>query len=195
VGGEVDEKVDVRIIAAGNRPLRDLVAEGRFREDLYYRLSVVTLRIPPLRERLDDIPALASHFLVEFAREHGGGRKRLSREALAKLLRSPWPGNVRQLRHALESAVVLCEGDVIEADTLRTAESSPTPSVSAQTAVSGTQGGAPSPLAVRKASERQKILDALEEANWNKVRAAQLLGMPRRTLYRRLREYGFLEEE
>ncbi len=189
VGGERDEKVDVRIVAASNRALRDLVAEGRFREDLFYRLCVVSVRIPALRERLDDIPALAGHFLGEFAKEQGGSRKRLSREALARLLRAAWPGNVRQLRHALESAAVLCDGDVIEADMIRVSDATatvPPAAVSATTA-------APSPLAVRKASERQKIIDALEEANWNKVRAAQVLGMPRRTLYRRLQEYGLLE--
>jgi DNA-binding NtrC family response regulator len=150
------------------------------------------VRIPALRERLDDIPALATHFLAEFGREQGVGRRRLSRDALAKLLRAPWPGNVRQLRHTLESAAVLCEGDVIEAEMLRVGESAPTVAPSA-TGTPSQPGAAPSPLAVRKASERQKILDALEECAWNKVRAAQVLGMPRRTLYRRLREYGLLE--
>ena len=111
-------------------------------------------------------------------------------DALTRLLRAPWPGNVRQLRHTLESAAVLCDGDVIEADMLRVADAGPTTSGTP----SATPSSAPSPLAVRKASERQKILDALEEANWNKVRAAQVLGMPRRTLYRRLQEYGLLEE-
>ncbi len=193
VGGEREEKVDVRIVAASNRALKELVADGRFREDLYYRLSVVTLRIPPLRERLDDIPALATHFLAEFAREQSTPRRRLSREALAKLLRAPWPGNVRQLRHTLESAAVLCEGDVIEADVLRVGEIPATPAVQPGATGTSLPAASPSPMAVRKASERQKILDALEEVNWNKVRAAQVLGMPRRTLYRRLREYGLLE--
>ena len=192
VGSESDVAVDARVVAASNRPLKDLVADGRFREDLFYRLSVVTVRIPALRERLDDVPALATHFLAEFGREQGVGRRRLSRDALAKLLRAPWPGNVRQLRHTLESAAVLCEGDVIEADMLRVGESAPTVAPSA-TGTPSQPGAAPSPLAVRKASERQKILDALEECAWNKVRAAQVLGMPRRTLYRRLREYGLLE--
>ena len=146
------------------------------------------VRIPPLRERLDDIPALATHFLAEFAREHGAPRRRLSRDALAKLLRAAWPGNVRQLRHALENAAVLSEGDTIEADLLRVGE----PEAPAAGA-SVPPTGAPTPMAVRKASERQKILDALEATNWNKVKAAELLGMPRRTLYRRLEEFGLLE--
>ncbi|MFO0605053.1 MAG: sigma 54-interacting transcriptional regulator [Polyangiales bacterium] len=190
VGSEREEAVDIRLVAAARRPLLELVAEGRFREDLYYRLGVVTVRIPPLRERLDDIPALATHFLAEFAREHGGARRRLSREALGKLLRAAWPGNVRQLRHALENAAVLCEGDTIEADLLRVGEAEPAP---VGVGVGAAPAAAPSPMAVRKAAERQKILDALEATNWNKVKAAELLGMPRRTLYRRLEEFGLLE--
>jgi serine/threonine-protein kinase PknK len=188
VGSEREEAVDIRVVAAARRPLTELVAEGRFREDLYYRLGVVTVRIPPLRERLDDIPALATHFLGEFAREQGGARRRLSREALAKLLRAAWPGNVRQLRHALENAAVLCEGDTIEAELLRVGEAE----VAAPT-FPAAPSAAPSPMAVRKAAERQKILDALEFTNWNKVKAAEHLGMPRRTLYRRLEEFGLLE--
>ncbi len=198
VGGEREESIDVRVIVASNRALEDLVREGRFREDLFYRLAVVTLRLPPLRSRPDDIPALASHFLAQIAAEHSIGRKRLSREAVARLLRAPWPGNVRQLKHTLESAAVLADGDVIEADALGIdARPETTPSAIAATP-SG--AGAPdrpkpaSPVALRKAAERQRILDALEQVNWNKVRAATVLAMPRRTLYRRLREYGLLVE-
>jgi transcriptional regulator with GAF, ATPase, and Fis domain len=191
VGSEREEPVDLRVVAAARRPLLELVAEGRFREDLYYRLGVVTVRIPPLRERLDDIPALATHFLAEFARDHGAPRRRLSRDALAKLLRAAWPGNVRQLRHALENAAVLSEGDTIEADLLRVGEAEAV--VTGASVPPSSPSAAPSPMAVRKASERQKILDALESTNWNKVKAAELLGMPRRTLYRRLEEFGLLE--
>jgi transcriptional regulator with GAF, ATPase, and Fis domain len=191
VGGEREESVDVRYVVATNRALKDLVQEGRFREDLFYRLSVVTIRLPPLRARIDDIPALASHFLARIAEEHGVTRRRLSREALHKLLRAPWPGNVRQLRHVLESAAVLSEADVIDADQLAIDEPSPGAS---PPAASGSIPPAASPLAVRRAAERQRILEALEQANWNKVRAATVLGMPRRTLYRRLREFGLLDE-
>ncbi len=188
VGADRDEPVEVRLVAATNRPLKDLVSEGRFREDLYYRLAVVTLRVPSLRDRLEDIPSLATHFLAGFAEEQGGSRKRLSREALQRLLRAAWPGNVRQLRHALESAAVLCEDEVIDAEELSLGDDRPSlvpppPGVTAGPTVS----------AVRKASERQRIVDALEQVNWNKVRAAQALKMPRRTLYRRLKEYGLLD--
>ncbi len=189
IGSEREETVDVRVIAASNKPLKQLVADGKFREDLYYRLSVVTLTVPPLRERPDEIAALATHFLQKIADEQGLPRKRLSREALAKLQRAPWPGNVRQLQHVLESAFVLGEGVTIEAEHLAIDQASEAHSV-AGTGV----GAVGSPSSLRRAAERQKIVDALEAANWNKVKAASLLGMPRRTLYRRLREYGLLDE-
>jgi len=194
VGSEQDEPVDARIIAASQRPLVELTREGRIREDLYYRLSVVTLRVPPLRERLEDIPALAAHFLATFAEAQGTPRKRLSREAMTRLLGADWPGNVRQLRHVLESASVLADGPVIEADALALPRAAPlvSPTVTASVTPGPTGGGAFT--AVRKASERQRIVDALEQVNWNKVRAAVVLGMPRRTLYRRLKEYGLLDE-
>jgi DNA-binding NtrC family response regulator/tetratricopeptide (TPR) repeat protein len=185
VGAELEESVDVRVIASSNKVLKDLVAQGGFREDLYYRLSVVTIRLPSLRQRADEIPALASHFLARFAEDNGMPRKKLSREALAKLLRAPWPGNVRQLRHVLESAAVLVDGDVIEPEALALDESIERASVVPASA---------SPMALRKAAERQRIVDALESCNWNKVKAASVLSMPRRTLYRRLKEYGLLDE-
>ncbi len=110
VGGSELIEVDFRLLAATNRDLEKEVAEGRFREDLYYRLKVVTLRIPPLRERPSDIPVLAEHFLAGFYQEHGKPAKRLSAEALEVLARYPWPGNVRQLRNVMESVVVFHQG-------------------------------------------------------------------------------------
>jgi serine/threonine-protein kinase PknK len=201
VGAERDEAIDVRVVAAGNRSLQEMVAAGRFREDLYYRLAVVTLHIPPLRERVEDIPALAAQFLTDFATSQGGERKRLSREALARLMRAPWPGNVRQLRHALESATVLAERDVIEADALAVGDETRGASVAPPAAAMGPEvtvsppgtSVRASPAAVRRAQERQRIVDGLEACNWNKVKAAEHLGMPRRTLYRRLKEYGLLD--
>jgi DNA-binding NtrC family response regulator len=185
VGAEFEEPVDVRVIASSNKVLKDLVAQGGFREDLYYRLSVVTIRLPSLRQRAEEIPALASHFLARFAEDNGMPRKKLSREALAKLLRAPWPGNVRQLRHVLESAAVLADGEVIEPEALPLDEGAERASVAPASV---------SPKALRKAAERQRIVDALESCNWNKVKAAAALSMPRRTLYRRLKEYGLLDE-
>ena len=191
VGSEVEEDVDLRVIAAVNRPLRDLVAEGRFREDLYYRLSVVSLRLPPLRERLDDLPALANHFLTRFAEEQGITRKRLAAESVVRLTRGRWPGNVRQLRHVLESAAVMADNDVIEADQLQF-DTTDAAAIAPSTAPSAPPP-AGSPRSARKTAERQRIVEALEQANWNKVRAAEILKMPRRTLYRRLEEFGLLD--
>jgi DNA-binding NtrC family response regulator len=202
VGGERDEAVDVRVLAATHRPLEELVRENRFREDLFYRLSVVTLKLPPLRSRADDIPSLASHFLTAIAESHRAPRKRLTRDALNKLLRAPWPGNVRQLKHVLESAVVLADGDVIDAEALSIegprGGTAPPPEPHAATEGTTQRTTATrvtSPSKARKAAERQRILDALEHVNWNKVKAAKALDMPRRTLYRRLREYGLLDED
>ena len=125
--------------------------------------------------------------LASFAEEHGGPRRKLTREALRRVMQHPWPGNVRQLRHALESAAVMCEGEVIDAEAIPLPQAVSEPRVASPS----TQGA--SPTVVRKATERQRILDALEQTNWNKVRAAEVLGMPRRTLYRRLRDFGLLD--
>src|SRR5918992_1560681 len=115
VGGGELIPVDFRLIAATNRDLEKEVADGRFREDLYYRLKVVTLRIPPLRERPEDVPLLAEHFLALFTEEHGKPPKRLAPEALELLARFPWPGNVRQLKNVIESVVVFHQGELVEA--------------------------------------------------------------------------------
>lgn len=113
VGGSELIDVDFRLIAATNKDLEKEIAEGRFREDLFYRLKVVTLKIPPLRDRRDDIPRLAEHYLILICREHGREAKRFSREALAALSAYPWPGNVRELRNAVESVVIFHRGDVV----------------------------------------------------------------------------------
>jgi DNA-binding NtrC family response regulator len=118
VGGSELIDVDFRLIAATNKDLEKEIADGRFREDLYYRLKVVTLRIPPLRDRRDDIPRLAEHYLILICREHGREAKRFSREALAALSAYPWPGNVRELRNAVESIVIFHRGDVVRVSDL-----------------------------------------------------------------------------
>src|SRR5690606_29620653 len=117
VGGTRDIRVDVRIVAATNRDLARAMAEGAFREDLFYRLNVVSVTIPPLRERRDDVPALAAHFVARAAREAGVRAPRLSEGAIRALTRHAWPGNVRELQNAIERAVVLARSDVLtEAD-------------------------------------------------------------------------------
>jgi transcriptional regulator with GAF, ATPase, and Fis domain/tetratricopeptide (TPR) repeat protein len=178
VGGTRDVRVDVRVVAATHRPLEELVASGKMREDLYYRLHVVVIPVPPLRERREDIPLLVEHILAGLAERTGGPVRALTRRALRALCDQPWPGNVRQLEHALTQACVMAESEVLDlADLAHVLE-----------------GGAGRPARARPAEdrrsrERQRILEALEECGWNRSRAAEVLGMPRRTFYRRLAEY------
>ena len=187
--------VDVRVVCATQRPLRDLVAAGTFREDLYYRLEVVVVPLPPLRERRDDIPLLADHFLARFA-EKGGARRRMSRGAIERLMSHPLRGNVRQLEHLLLNASVMGTGEVVLAADLAL-EGSPGPL--GELAHEERPTADPTPvekLAATpmdyKAEERRRILEALDQHAWNRARAARALGMARRTFYRRLKEHEIL---
>ena len=198
IGGEVDEDIDVRIISASNKSLKELVTQGVFREDLFYRLHVVEVRLPPLRERADDIPALCDHFLKQIAEREGREVKRVSREALAVLMQHALPGNVRQLEHLLLNATVMVESDVIEAEDLAlgglTAVDSAMASRVAATVAEVPVGEAPAQsFEDFKTDEKQRILQALEQNGWNRAKAARALGIPRRTFYRRLKEHGILQ--
>jgi DNA-binding NtrC family response regulator len=200
VGGSELIPVDFRLVAATNRDLEKEVAGGRFREDLYYRLKVVTLRIPPLRERPGDIPQLAEHFLTLFCQEHGKPPKRLGVGALEILSRYPWPGNVRQLRNVIESAVVFSQGDEITPADLpievRESSSVSAAGASAQITV-GAAGAAGGPRTMADI-ERQAILETLESTGGHRAKAADLLGIGLRTLQRKLKEYkdeGYIQED
>ncbi len=185
VGGANEERVDVRIIAATNRDLEQMVREGTFREDLYYRLHVVELRVPPLRERSEDVLPLIDHFLGVFATKHRREKKSVSREALRRLTAYEWPGNVRQLEHVLLNAWLMSEGSEIGTDDIQLPDQSRPAS----------SRSAPRPArseAEYKDSEKDRILRALAACNWNRVKAAELTGIPRRTFYRRLKEFGIL---
>jgi serine/threonine-protein kinase PknK len=178
VGGMRDVRVDVRVVAATHRPLEELVATGQMRQDLYYRLHVVVIPVPPLRERREDIPLLVEHILAALAERTGGPMHGLTRRALRALCEQPWPGNVRQLEHALTQACVMAEGEVLDlADLAHALDRRAGAAAAAR------------PVEDRRARERQRILDALEKSGWNRSRAAEQLGMPRRTFYRRLAEY------
>jgi DNA-binding NtrC family response regulator len=176
----------VRLIAATHRNLEEAVAAGSFREDLFYRINVLRLHVPALRERTADIPLLAETFLSEFGRRDQQPDRTLTQAALAHLAAYPWPGNVRQLRNTIERLAVLCDRDVIDVQDL--------PDVMRH-------GPMTSP-AYRKLGqdltladvEREHILAVLRRVDGNRSRAAEILGMPRRTLYRRLQEYGILDE-
>jgi DNA-binding NtrC family response regulator len=183
VGGTRVIKVDVRIIAATNRDLAARVAEGAFREDLYYRLNVFPILVPPLRGRREDIPRLAEALLAEAGADAGLPPKRLSAAAMKALLAYRWPGNVRQLRNALETAAIIAAGDTIEADDL--------PPEVTGTAMLPPSAGAPIPLPGPQTIEeagREAIRAALEKTGGNKTQAAKLLGIGLRTLHRKLKQ-------
>ena len=173
VGSTRARTVDVRVIAATNKDLEREVEQGRFRDDLYWRLNVIPIHVPPLRERTADIPLLAEHFLAD---------RRLSTEALALLTGYPWPGNVRELRNAIERAMTLAAADEIRADDLPERIRRAVPS--APLIADGSR---------RQASlrdvEREYILEILRQVGGNKSRAAEILGLDRKTLYRKLEEY------
>jgi len=191
IGGEEEEKIDVRFIAASNRSLADLVQAQRFREDLYYRLNVVAITLPPLRDRREDIPLLCQHFLETFAQRDGLPEKRLSREAHERLLLHPLPGNVRQLEHLLLQAWVMVEGNTIESADLAL-DGDAAADADAGLHEEPARVVAPANLKDFRENERRNILAALEAHGWNRARAAKALGMPRRTFYRRLQEHSIL---
>jgi len=181
VGGNETIKVDVRIVTATNQNLRELVAAGRFREDLFYRLNVVGLHLPPLRERRADIPQLALHFLKHYAANNGSNVTRFSDEALEALADHAWPGNVRQLENAIEHAVVFASGDCIEASHL--------PPELREGPAKG-ERLPPVPGANMLELERYAILKTLEAVGGSTRRTAELLGMSVRKIQYRLRQYG-----
>ncbi len=185
VGSNKTLTSDVRIVAATNKNLRSLVQAGTFREDLFFRLSVVEVSLPPLRERVEDIPLLANAFVHEFARENGKSITGISVEAAGLLMRHRWPGNVRELRTAMEHAAVLCRGEQILPrdlpNSVRTPES--------VTPLSGPVEPASSSVATVKDAEKQLIINALNETRGNRTLAAQKIGMSRRTFHRRLHHY------
>jgi len=183
VGSNKTLTADVRLITATNKRLEDLVKAGTFREDLYYRLCVVEICLPPLRERTSDIPLLAQSFLREFSREMGKDVKDFTVEALEALIHYSWPGNVRELRSALERAVVLCRGDRITVRDLPVAMRE-----GPGAAATPRQLLAQNDLTVKEA-EKQLIMRALKEANGNRTQAAARIGMSRRTLHRKLHSH------
>jgi DNA-binding NtrC family response regulator len=184
VGGNKTIEVDVRLVAASNRNLKKLVAEGKFRDDLYYRLGVVTVTLPALRERRDDIPLLVRAFLDEFNAENGKNVTELTGDAMSVLMAYDWPGNVRELRNAIEQMVVLARSERL---TVRDVPAS-IRGAADLSKVSVVRSG----MTVEEA-ERQLILQALKESGQNRTLAARKIGISRRTLHRKLKKFG-LEE-
>jgi transcriptional regulator with GAF, ATPase, and Fis domain/tetratricopeptide (TPR) repeat protein len=218
VGGTSEEPVDVRLVFATHRDLQAMVRENRFREDLFYRIHVVAVEVPPLRKRAEDVPQLVDHFLGRFAVRYKRDKKTLTREALRYLMSYDWPGNVRQLEHVLLNAWVLAERSELDVEDFALpgglpsyAPRAPEPEAPAaqppaarreaetesqHRRARSREPSKPNPAAGRRPvsqhrnDERTRILDALKQCNWNRVRAAEVVGIPRRTFYRRLREYG-----
>ena len=172
VGGTAEMHADIRVVAATNKPLADEIKAGRFREDLYYRLNVVTVELPALRERRQDIPDLVQHFLT--TRQVGSTPHRIQPEALQALVLYNWPGNVRELANVLERAQIMAENESITLDDL--------PDNVVDAFPASTRGGA-DPHLLRE-TERRHVLAVLQQEKGNKVHAARILGISRRALYR-----------
>jgi Nif-specific regulatory protein len=179
VGGRKEVRVDVRVLAATNRDLSEFVADKRFREDLYYRLSVFELKVPPLRQRAEDIELLINHFLEHFGMQHGRPGIVLSPAARSRMLSYGWPGNVRQLRNVIDSAVVLATTDEIQPSDLSLHE--PKPEVFDTLNV--------------EQWEQRLIHEALKRTRGNIPEAAELLGVSRATLYRKLETYSINKDD
>jgi len=185
VGGTRDVRVDVRVVAATNRDLPGEVAAGRFREDLYYRLRVVPIHLPPLRERTEDIGSLADHFIAEFSRLFGKRISGLERSAVDALQLHPWPGNVRELKHTLERAVLLAEGNLLTAvDCGARSRRSSAPAFRL-----------PPEGLVLEQLERSLLEQALDVAKWNQVQAGKLLGLNRDQVRYRIEKFGLCPRE
>jgi DNA-binding NtrC family response regulator len=180
VGGEETIEVDVRVIAATNRELKAAIENGEFREDLYYRLNVVNIHIPPLREHKEDIPLLMAAFVKEFSEENGKNIEAIEPKARMILYNHAWPGNVRELRNCIESAVVMSKSNIITVDDLP-------PHINTESDHGFVRISTGSTLAD---IEREVIRATLSQQNGNKTRAADVLGIGRKTLHRKLQEYG-----
>ncbi|MEY3530311.1 MAG: transcriptional regulator [Opitutia bacterium AMD-G3] len=182
--------LDLRLVCATNRDLLQMVKEGKFREDLYYRLSVVPLRMPPLRERQDDIPLLLAHYLKRFAAENHLAEVRLGADALGVLARYPWPGNIRELRNTCENLAVLRPGKVLTAGDLDPRYAQPTNLGGVvRPGLLAASGG----MFDKEQNEKELLKQALASAAGNRTKAAELLGISRRTLHRKLLQWPELE--
>jgi Nif-specific regulatory protein len=179
VGGTRTIRVDVRIISATNKDLEQLVREEKFREDLFYRLKVVTIDVPPLRERREDIPLIVDYQFKRFARIHNKQIKGISPEVMKLIKSYDWPGNIRELMNCLESAVVMSVGDEITVDSL--------PPFLTMKQSQDSRGRSPKNLSE---VEKNTILEVLKKTRGNKAEAARVLGIGLRTLYRKLNQYG-----
>jgi len=184
VGGEQTLRVTVRVISATNRDLQQMVSQDRFREDLYYRLSVVPIRVPPLRERREDIHALSEYFLHEFCARNNFRRKTIEDEVLLMLERYSWPGNARELKNTIERMAILSSSDRISAS-----------SIPLEIRIGSENDSRSTLQQTRESAERESIIKALDQTNWNVSGAARVLGIERTNLHKRIRALGISKSE
>ena len=187
VGGEALVRLEARVISATNKNLKKLVQEGKFREDLYYRMNVIPIHIPPLRERKEDIPLLALHFLKKYAVENGKHLNDFSPEAMELLLKYDWPGNGRELENAVERAVIVAAGSLVHLENLTVEGGVTVRGVSEITSISGS--------ATLEEVEKAHILKVLKANDLNVKKCSDILGIDRTTLYKRMKEYGVAKEK
>ncbi len=186
-------KVDVRIIAATNKDLEAEIEKGTFREDLFFRLSVIPIRVPPLRDRRDDIPPLVRHFADIFSREHSRRPQRFTAAALEHMKKARWKGNVRELRNTVERLIIMTPGETIDVDDLQDIVR-----IESRTSAPDNGGGdreRPGTLReFKEVAERAFLVDKLREHNWNISKTAEVIGTPRSNLYKKLEQYGISQE-
>jgi two-component system nitrogen regulation response regulator NtrX len=187
-------KVDVRVIAATNKNLEEEIEKGTFREDLFFRLSVIPIRVPPLRDRAEDIPALVRHFADLFSREHNRRPQRFTAAALEYMQKARWKGNVRELRNTVERLIIMTPGDQIDVDDLREVVRVEARTPSAENH-SGAAGDKPGTLReFKEVAERAFLVEKLREHSWNISKTAEVIGTPRSNLYKKLEQYGISQE-
>ena len=184
-------KVDVRVIAATNKDLEAEIEKGNFREDLYFRLSVIPIRVPPLRDRREDIPALVRHFADLFSRDNNRRPQRFTPAALEYLQRARWKGNVRELKNTVERLIIMTPGESIDVDDLRDIVR-----LEAKAARAGeSEKERPGTLReFKESAERTFLVGKLRENNWNISKTAEVIGTPRSNLYKKLEQYGISQE-
>jgi two-component system, NtrC family, nitrogen regulation response regulator NtrX len=193
IGGSKRIKVDVRVLAATNKDLSEEITAGRFREDLYYRLNVVPIHVPPLRERREDIPMLVSHFVHLLSQHEGMAPRGITDDALQRLSEMEWPGNVRELRNTIERLLILSSGPSITLQDIErlvgqgAADAGVNPGI-------GSFGGAKTFEEFKHAAERAFLLSKLREFDWNVSETARALDMPRSNLYKKIERYNLTRE-
>jgi DNA-binding NtrC family response regulator len=182
VGGRENIQIDIRLVSASNQDLEEAVKRGEFRQDLFYRLNVVPVRLPDLKNRREDIPLLVHHFLQKFAQQHGEAPRRFSSDGMRILMTHAWPGNVRELENAVEHALTMGSGEILTPEDLPASITAPERDIVEEATLDNV------PLSE---VERRYILRILDKMGGHQIKTAQVLGIDRRTLYRRLRQYGY----